>query len=267
MSDTYLDRQLQPNTIGTQARVQSISPVVSCIIESPEMDCDSITIWTASDTRAAPRAEASSRDSLYSEFAPLVRRLLRQYAFDDPELRQDLHGEIYWRFSVFHSEYDPAVGVPLRPYLVRRLSASVYSYVRQRWRSRPREVSLDAVLAGIGDALETVSRRSSDAASGCPVAGSLSCTLLAGWSHDPTSAWDEAIIAWHLAGRLPDLIAGLPTRQRQVVVYHYYEHRSFEEIAGIMGVRPATARSLLRHGLRKLRNALQPAPQAILEPV
>src|SRR5947209_20458060 len=66
------------------------------------------------------------RDGLYAEFQPLVRRLIRQYGGDNAELREDLAGEIYYRFCQLLEVYDPERGVPLRPYLVRQLTASVY---------------------------------------------------------------------------------------------------------------------------------------------
>src|SRR5579872_3052078 len=74
----------------------------------------------ASEEAAAPLAEEMDRDQLYAEFAPLVRRLLRQYG-QDPELKKDLAGEIYCRFCALLQAYDPQRGVPLRPYLVRQL--------------------------------------------------------------------------------------------------------------------------------------------------
>ena len=55
---------------------------------------------------------------------------------------------------------------------------------------------------------------------------------------------------------LPHLIARLPKRQKQVVIWRYYEQRSFEEIAELLNVKPATSRSLLRHGLANLRKSL-----------
>ena len=54
-------------------------------------------------------------------------------------------------------------------------------------------------------------------------------------------------------GALPEMIAQLPVRQRQVVILRYYESCSFEDIGETLGIRPATARSLLRHGLTSLR--------------
>src|SRR5579871_1501032 len=77
---------------------------------------------------------------LFAEFAPLVHRLIRQYG-QDPELRQDLEGEIYCRFCALLEAYDPERGVPLRPYLVRQLTASIYTYARYHWRLQKREIA------------------------------------------------------------------------------------------------------------------------------
>lgn len=199
-----------------------------------------------------PRVE---RDLLYQDFQPLVRRLIRQYGGDDAELRQDLAGEIYFRFSALLDAYDPSRGVPLRPYLVRQLTASVYTYARQQWRSRKREVSLElrveeggdgAVMAGGSGGAGGAALRTSQAASGG----------LAALASDPTPAWDDAIVRDELLRCLPHLIAKLPQRQRRVLVWRYFEQRSFEEIAEQLQVKPATARSLLRYALLNLRKGL-----------
>jgi len=56
--------------------------------------------------------------------------------------------------------------------------------------------------------------------------------------------------------QLPDAIALLPLRQRQVVIWRYYEGRSFESIAETLEIQAATVRSLLRHGVNNLRRTL-----------
>jgi DNA-directed RNA polymerase specialized sigma24 family protein len=56
-----------------------------------------------------------------------------------------------------------------------------------------------------------------------------------------------------LAGWLLEAVPRLPLRQRQAVIGWFYESRSVEEIAGWLGVCPATVRSLLRHGVDALR--------------
>lgn len=171
-----------------------------------------------------PYATAAERESLFAEFQPLVRRLIRQYG-EDPEQRQDLSGEIYYRFCLLLDQYEPERGIPLRAYLVRTLTASVYTYSRSQWRRQHREVSLEATTGTIEPA---------DAV-------------------DPSGQWDTNLMTREVLKALPAAIAKLPLRQRQVVIWRYYESRSFEEIAEMLKVRPATARSLLRHGLNNLR--------------
>ena len=167
------------------------------------------------------------REALFGEFQPLVRRLISQYG-DDPELRQELPGEIFCRFCALLDAFDPGRGVPLRPYLVRCLTASVYTWARSHWRRRKREVDLEPGTE-FADA---------DTAS------------------DPSLLVDEATHRDEVLRSLPDAISRLPTRQRMVVVARYYEARSFEEISASLGIQPATARSLLRYGLGNLRRQL-----------
>jgi RNA polymerase sigma factor (sigma-70 family) len=164
------------------------------------------------------------RAALWEDMQPLVRRLVRQYG-EDAELRQDLPGVIYCRFCALLEAYDPARGIPLRPYLVRQMTAATYTYVRSRWRQERRETSLDAS------------------------AGALEPST----PEDPSRQWDHELSLEKVLSALPGAIACLPLRQRQVVVWRYYEARSFEEIAELLEIRPATARSILRHGLNNLR--------------
>jgi|SRR5579871_520475 len=173
---------------------------------------------------------AKQQDSLYAEFRPLVRRLIRQYG-ENAEIRKDLEGEIYYRFCTLLNAYDPTRGVPLRPYLVRQLSASVYTYVRHHWRNQHREVSLELFAS------ETEPSQ----------------------SEDPTSEWDNALNLQQVKKTLPEAISKLSDRQRKVVIWRYYEDCSFDEIAERLGVQVATARSLLRHGLNHLRGVMMVA--------
>ncbi|MGV3722720.1 MAG: sigma-70 family RNA polymerase sigma factor [Actinomycetota bacterium] len=187
-------------------------------------------------TRAEVRSDrgGTERETLYLDFQPLVRRLIRQYG-EDPELRQDLAGEIYWRFCNLLDAYDPSRGIPLRAYMVRTLTASVYTYSRSQWRRQHREVSLDADNGAVEPAVTIP---------------------------DPSSQWDRALMTQEVLNTLPAAISQLPLRQRQVVIWRYYESRSFEEIAEMLHIRPATARSLLRHGLNNLRRKVAASPLA-----
>jgi len=171
-----------------------------------------------------PYGTPAERAALFREFQPLVRRLIRQYA-EGPEGQQDLQGEIFCRFCTLLDAFDPERGIPLRAYLVRSLTASVYTFSRSQWRRRQREVSLEGANG----------------------------TLEPGEPTDPSPQWDQDMLTREVLKALPAAIAQLPLRQRQVVIWRYYESRSFEEIAELLSVQLATARSLLRHGLNNLR--------------
>ena len=172
-------------------------------------------------------SDGLDREALFASFQPLVRRLIRQYG-EDAELRQDLAGEIYCRFCTLLDLFDPARGIPLRAYLVRTLTASVYTFTRSHWRRQHREVSLDSGLK----------------------------VLESAQSYDPSRQWDRDLVTEEVLRHLPEAIGKLPLRQRKVVIWRYYEARTFEEIAATLHVRPATARSLLRHGLNNLRRQI-----------
>jgi RNA polymerase sigma-70 factor (ECF subfamily) len=185
---------------------------------------------SASRDRAETRFP--ERETLFADFQPLVRRLIRQYG-EDPELRKDLAGEIYCRFCNLLDAYDPSRGIPLRAYMVRTLTASVYTYSRSQWRRQHREVSLEADSSA-AEATEAMA--------------------------DPSRQWDHQLMTQDVLNTLPEAIAELPLRQRQVVIWRYYESRAFEEIAEMLQIRPATARSLLRHGLNNLRRKVSGSP-------
>src|SRR2546423_775076 len=135
-----------------------------------------------------------NRDILYAELQPLVRRLISQYG-DDAESRKDLAGEIYCRFCTILESFDETRGVPLRPYLIKQLTASVYSYSRRQWRTRKREVGLDT------DTVTALEKRPTD----------------------PSRDWDNGIITEQITNCLPEAISRLPRRQRQVVLWRYFD--------------------------------------------
>src|SRR5262249_11496132 len=124
---------------------------------------------------------ASEREALYREFQPLVRSLIARYG-DDPELRQELRGEIYVRFCQLVTDYDPSRGVPIKAYRVRTLPGSVYSFARSGWQRRQRESSLE-----LAPDVDTVDG-----------------------SFDPSRDWDEQMMMQQTLQQLPDAIAQLP---------------------------------------------------------
>ena len=52
------------------------------------------------------------------------------------------------------------------------------------------------------------------------------------------------------------VVQGLPDRMREAVVLRYWADLPFDEIARLVGVRPATARSLVRRGLERLKEVV-----------
>ena len=168
------------------------------------------------------------RDALYGSFQALVHRLISRYG-DDPDIREELNTEIYYRFCKLLTSYDKTRNVPLRPYLVCQLTSSVYTFVRQRRVRKQREVNLE---------LDPDS-------------------LLPALAADPSAQWDDNLMFQELCRHLPGVMQRLTLRQRQVVTWRYYEERSYEDIAAELNVQPATARSILRHSLRNMRRMLE----------
>jgi RNA polymerase sigma-70 factor (sigma-E family) len=66
---------------------------------------------------------------------------------------------------------------------------------------------------------------------------------------------DEA--AAEAKGEMWDALATLPFRQRAALVLRFYEDRTTDEIAALLGCRPGTARSLLSRGIAALREVIE----------
>ncbi len=66
---------------------------------------------------------------------------------------------------------------------------------------------------------------------------------------EPVTHLPEIDDTWHV-------IVGLPTRQRAVVVLHFYEDLALVDIAKILGAPAATVRSDLRRALARLKEEL-----------
>ncbi len=171
------------------------------------------------------------REALYAEFRGLAIRLVRRYG-EDADLRHELPGEIYCRFCTLVDAYDPSRGIPLRPYLVRGLTSSIYTYARTHWRRLHREVPLEP-LDVEGEWFSSRDFLSEDVV--------------------------DKVVKQSIAEELPQFITRLPSRQRQAVIWRYYEQQSFLEIARRLEVRESTARSLLRYAVVNLRKQARAA--------
>jgi RNA polymerase sigma factor (sigma-70 family) len=166
-------------------------------------------------------------NELFEQFRPLVGSLMRRYG-TTAELRKDLRGEIYYQFRLLVDSYDLERGIPIAAYLTHMLSQRVFNYVRDYWRGESRYVHLEPEL------LDGMLGGRSDVGRGC----------------------EETQQAQEVLEALPAAIAALPHRQRLVLVWRYYEERSFEDIAVDLGIQPVTVRSLLRHAVNSLRKRM-----------
>jgi RNA polymerase sigma-70 factor (ECF subfamily) len=166
------------------------------------------------------------REALYHQFQPLVSNLIRRYG-KDAELRQDLRSEIYYRFCCLVDSYDPQRGIPLVAYVTRMLSQRVFNYARDYWRASERhQLTTEDIL--------NQQPANTPAPEDCI----------------------ERLYSQEVAAALPAAIARLPHRQRLVLVWRYYDGRSFAEMAAELGVKEATVRSLLRHAMNALRQRM-----------
>jgi len=196
---------------------------------STECQYDLPAEWQWKPSKGEMRQLCSGgRDRLYASFGPLVRRLVSKYGLD-AETREDLRGEIYCCFCRLLEEYDPQRGIPLRAYMVRALTTAVYGYARSQRAWKGRETSLDAT----------------------PETPELS---------DPSSpvhGWEDDLLSEDVCRALPEALKTLPARQQQAVIYRYYGAHSYAAVADLLHVAPATARSLVRNGIRSLRITLR----------
>lgn len=177
------------------------------------------------DLGANTEAPLPHPEELLVRFGPYCRRLIRKYG-SSPELRQDLIGEIYCILHDLVQAYDTSRGVPLSAYLFSQLRASVFTYARSEWRRQARELAASRLETEPWEMAETMQDLD----------------------------WPDRIT---LRESLLQAMEGLTERQRMVVYQRYFLEREFEDIAGTMNIKPATARSLLRHGLRRLRKILR----------
>ncbi|MEV0231239.1 SigE family RNA polymerase sigma factor [Nonomuraea sp. NPDC050786] len=80
----------------------------------------------------------------------------------------------------------------------------------------------------------------------------LAWDLPEGAHHDPLPSGDER--------RMWQALAGLPRKQRAVLVLRYYEQLDDAEIAGVLGISRGTVRSQASRALDKLRAAIPTEP-------
>jgi RNA polymerase sigma factor (sigma-70 family) len=167
-------------------------------------------------------SDSSEAESLFLEMQPVFRRITGRLT-TNREMRQDLIGESYLNFRKALRRYDPGRGIPLKVYLACQVRFHLYTLVRARWQVERRHSDLESVDHGVGH------------------------------REDPSDAWDDALILRHNAARVAPLLERISVRQKRAITWRYYNEMSYDEIALRLGVQTATARSLLRHGICRLR--------------
>ncbi len=186
------------------------------------------------DLSAVNGCDASGEPEAWmARLEPYCQRLIRQYG-SSRELRQDLQGELYLSLCKLLHDFDPARGVPLDAYLYSKLRSTAFTYARSEWRREARELAASRLA---GNTLE-----------GMPVDG---------WARleaEPERGFAEGV---HLRESLLRAMESLSARQRSAIFLRYFQQREYEEIAGMLGIQAVTVRSLVRHGLRHLREALR----------
>lgn len=76
---------------------------------------------------------------------------------------------------------------------------------------------------------------------------------------DPDSAPEHDVSQYESARQIRQLVAGLPQRQREVVVLRIFEDMSVKETAQSMGCREGTVKALLHKATAKLKLKMQSA--------
>lgn len=205
-------------------------PVISGLLSNPnrrrskeelEENAALASLFETADTRTLPQ----NRAAFFARFDPWMMRTMRRYGYS-ADARQEIYGDLYCRFSELMDAYEPERGIPLMAYLYRHLSAFLYTHARGNWRRQRREV---------------------------PLPDDDGAEMLPGMASDPTEAWDERLMFSQFRALLPTALRQLPAQQRRVLTWRYYEELSYEEIACRLRIQPSTARSLLRYGLKSVR--------------
>ena len=74
---------------------------------------------------------------------------------------------------------------------------------------------------------------------------------------DPSSAPERDVSQYESARQVRQLVAGLPDRQREVVVLRIFEDMSVKETAQSMGCREGTVKALLHKATEQLKTKMQ----------
>jgi RNA polymerase sigma-70 factor (ECF subfamily) len=172
-----------------------------------------------SPTAAARMSEVKFR-SLSAMHRPAVLAYLAKRTFGDPQLAEDLTQETFIR-ALHHPEILSADHRTALPWLYRVARNLLIDHLRSRSR-RPVEVGSDDLDMLFGESA---------------VADAID-TLLTSWS-------------------VREALESLSDPHRAVVTQVYFENRSINAAAEILGVPPGTVKSRCHYALRSLRSTLR----------
>jgi RNA polymerase sigma-70 factor (ECF subfamily) len=181
------------------------------------------------DTRRFHSGDEGYFEELVREHAPLVLAVTRSFA-RDLDHAEDLFQEVW------HHTYRKRSSFSGRGSFAAWLHRVATNVCRSEYRAR--KVRSDAV-----EGFQRVSHPA---------------TL--GWSPmDPLQRMQRQ----ELHERLHRAMAHLSEREHEALVLRVLEGLSAEEAAGVMGVRKATVRSLVRHAIKRLRTVMEEADDGL----
>lgn len=239
---------------------------------------DEMGLWQAVREMKDPGA----REALFSSYADFARQIATRHFLDrrtgDIE-HQELAQMAYAGLLESIDRFDPARGVPFRPYAARRISGSILdgiaklSEVREQIsfrnrvrRDRVRSLSLseaDADTMSTADALQALSDLAVGLALGFMLDGS-GLVVAEGESDSRPGAYES--LAWkETLARVSHEVGALPAREQLILRRHYLEELTFEQIGNLLGVTKGRVSQLHKAAIGLLRTRLTKADDFTLK--
>lgn len=153
--------------------------------------------------------------AFFDRTAPLVLGIARRHGLPDPDAR-DVVQQTF--LGVYRSSRDFRRGAPVRPWLVTIARNVLRDHLRRRYARREAPLVLDD---RIDPRVEAVEYGMSDA---------------------------EALVRWARVA-----VTRLPDSHRRVIELHFFDARSFSEVASVVGCTEGAARVRAHRGYEQLR--------------
>ncbi len=228
------------------------------------------TLWVAFKSGASMDA----REQLFTRHAAFARNIahrhFRERSRGDLEIA-DLHQLAYTGLLEALDRFDPARGVPFRPYAAHRISGSISdgiartNEVREQigWRQRVNRERLQSLSDGDGDNLRTADamEQLAQVAVGLALGFILEGTgLFAQPSKDDvpsSSATGYESLAWkEVIAQVNAELDALPQRERTILTQHYLMGVDFDRIGSLLSLSKGRVSQLHRAALSLLRKRM-----------